>query len=336
VLRIYQNNNEMYTPFEVIPDPSGEGWFDFTAATWADYDSDGDVDILLAGHYNSGSQIEGRARIYSNNNNVFSDSGNELPAPHASGDRAGTFSWLDFDSDGDLDYFIAGEYFVPNGNGLVEAQMHLYRNDAPGQNLAPLTPAGLTTAQLPDNTIKLSWLPGSDDHTPANALTYDLKLYHENIPVTAQVRNPEPGNVSAVREWLFTGLETGNYLWTLCTVDASYTGSLLASGEFIIGTTSVSEASDSKHDGYYLGQNYPNPFSRNTVIRYSIPQEGQVNLKLYDIRGNEVINIEKGKNQAGTYTMTIDAGNLPDGVYYYSLISGDFSQARKMMVLHGH
>ena len=47
-LRIYRNDAETYVPIEVIDCPSCEGWWDFTAATWADQDSDGDVDILLA------------------------------------------------------------------------------------------------------------------------------------------------------------------------------------------------------------------------------------------------------------------------------------------------
>ena len=64
--RIYQNDNENYVPIEVISCVPCEGWFDLTAATWADYDSDGDMDILLAGNYNSGTNIEGRARIYTN------------------------------------------------------------------------------------------------------------------------------------------------------------------------------------------------------------------------------------------------------------------------------
>ncbi len=140
VLRIYRNDVDTYVPFEVIECPACNGWFDLTAATWADYDSDGDMDILLAGTYNSGSQIEGRAKIYTNDDGVFSDSGNQLPAPRASGSRGGSFTWLDIDGDGDLDYFIAGQYFVPGGNGLVEAQMHLYRNDAQGQNRSALCP----------------------------------------------------------------------------------------------------------------------------------------------------------------------------------------------------
>jgi hypothetical protein len=333
VLRIYQNNNEIYTPLEIIPDPSSEGWFDLTAATWADYDSDGNMDILLAGHYNSGTEIEGRARIYSNINNIFSDSGNELPAPHASGDRAGTFSWLDIDNDGDLDYFIAGEYFVPNGNGLVEAQMHLYRNDTPVQNFAPSAPAGLSVTELPDSIIQLSWLPGSDDHTPTDALTYDLKLFQSDLPVYLPVRPPEPGNVSAVTEWLFAGLEPGNYSYTLCTVDASYTGSPLATGEFSTGITSVGEAADSKPNGYSLGQNYPNPFIHLTTISYTIPVDGSVFLKVYDIKGFEVLNLEEGKKLAGNYNIDINSRNLSAGIYYYRLNAGDFSQTKKMVIL---
>src|SRR5690606_11688534 len=122
-----------------------EGWFDITAATWADYDSDGDMDILMTGTYNSGSQIEGRAWIYINDGTgVFVGSENVLPAPRASGTRGGTFSWFDLDRDLDLDYFIAGEYFVPGGNGLIEAQMHVYRNDVGIENAAPTAPSGLS------------------------------------------------------------------------------------------------------------------------------------------------------------------------------------------------
>ena len=126
VLRLYRNDAETFVPVELIDCVFCEGWFDLSAATWADYDSDGDIDILLAGTYNSGSQIEGRAKVYDNVGGTFIDSGNQLPAPRAMGFSGGSFSWLDIDGEGDLDYFIAGSYFVPGGNGLVETQMHLY------------------------------------------------------------------------------------------------------------------------------------------------------------------------------------------------------------------
>lgn len=336
-LRIYRNDNEIFNPIEVIPNPWGEGWVDFTAATWADYDSDGDMDILLAGHYNSGVEIEGRARIYSNDNGLFTDSGNELPAPHSSGDRGGTFSWLDIDADGDLDYFIAGEYFVPGGNGLVEAQMHLYRNDAPTLNLAPSLPTGLSIIQVSDSSVLLSWLPGIDDHTPSNSLTYDLKLFRDNVPVSLPERTPEPGNVSAVTQWLFKGLQNDAlYSWTLSTVDAAYIGSDVATGEFTMGHVSVKVPGDDSSNGYYLGQNYPNPFNHFTNIMYSIPKDEEVNLTVYRLNGTQVANLVSEKKQAGTYTVTFDAKGLSDGIYYYRFQAGELSLSRKMVLLNAH
>jgi hypothetical protein len=330
-LRVYRNDDENYVPVEVIDCIPCEGWFDLTAATWADYDSDGDMDILLAGNYNSGTNIEGRARIYANTDGLFTDSGNELPAPLASGDRGGTFSWLDLDNDGDLDYFIAGQYFVPGGNGLVESQIHVYRNDTQGQNAAPLAPVPLNVVQVSENTALLSWIPGSDDHTPEAALTYDLELYRDNIPVVLPNRTPEPGNVSAVNEWLLTGLQPGNYEWTLQTVDAAYTGSPVVVGEFTIGFVLVDEKGVIPDD-YSIGQNYPNPAYALTTINYSIPEEGMVILKVYDITGKEVKTLVSEDKQAGNYNFTFNATNLPNGIYFYRIQAGEFSQTRKMII----
>jgi hypothetical protein len=331
-LRIYRNDSGTFIPVEVMANPAAEGWVDLTAATWADYDSDGDMDILLAGNYNSGLEIEGRARVYANDNGVFSDSGNHLPSPNAAGDRGGTFSWLDIDGDGDLDYFVAGQYFVTGGNGLVEAQMHLYRNDTPGQNLAPSTPAGLSVTQVSGNSVLLSWLPGSDDHTASDALTYDLKLFLGNVPVALPEHTPEPGNVSAVTEWLLTGLEPGNYTWKLSTIDAAYIGSPVATGEFSLFPTSVNPDPANPQGLYVLGQNYPNPFGRLTTVNYSMPHDGMVSLKVYNIQGEEIAVLVNEKKQAGNHKVSLDASGLPDGVYYYRFQTTDFSKTKKLVI----
>ncbi len=239
VLRVYRNDAGTYVPVDVLACPACDGWIDLTAATWADYDSDGDVDILLAGSYNSGSQIEGRARIYDNDGTgAFTDSGNELPAPRASGSRGGSFSWFDLDGEGDLDYFIAGQYFVPGGNGLVEAQMHVYRNDAGGQNLAPTQPTVLSS-QVFGDTVVLSWNAAFDDHTPAGALTYDLRLFRDGAPAGIPHGLPEPGNLSASGQWTLSGLPEGSYTWMLQAVDSAYNGGPPAEGAFTVGTAST-------------------------------------------------------------------------------------------------
>jgi len=235
VLRLYRNDAETYVPVELIDCVFCEGWFDLSAATWADYDSDGDIDILLAGTYNSGSQIEGRAKVYDNVGGTFVDSGNQLPAPRAMGFSGGSFSWLDIDGEGDLDYFIAGSYFVPGGNGLVETQMHLYLNDATGENLAPGAPSLLDSQVYGDGSVALWWHPASDDLTPAQALTYDLRLYRNGVPVSTARRFPEPGSVSAANAWSLSGLPDGSYSWTLEAVDSAYNSGPAAAAAFFVG-----------------------------------------------------------------------------------------------------
>jgi photosystem II stability/assembly factor-like uncharacterized protein/PKD repeat protein len=338
VLRIYRNDDGIYTPFEVIPSISGEGWIDLTAATWADYDSDGNMDILLAGTYNSGSQIEGRARIYINDGNGnFTFTGNELPAPRSMGSRGGTFSWFDIDGDGDLDYFIAGPYFVPGGNGLLEAQMHLYRNDVANLNEAPSIPTNLQSAVQGENTVNLSWTPSSDDHTPAPAITYDIVVVRNGRhtptkPADITARLPEPGNISAVTEWVITGLEDGDYEWRLRAVDAAYVGSLYATGEFTIGTLTADEKTDELPAEFNVEQNYPNPFNPVTTIRYSIPKEVLVKLKVYNSLGEEAATLIDEVKQPGFYQITFDATNLSSGVYFYRLHAGEFFLVKKMII----
>lgn len=352
-LRIYRNDNESYIPIEVIPCVPCDGWFDLTAATWADYDSDGDMDILLAGNYNSGSNIEGRARIYTNIGGSFiPDTSNTLPAPRASGDRGGTFSWFDLDNDGDLDYFIAGQYFVPGGGGLVEAQMHVYRNDTPTQNEAPSNPAGLNASTGNLGSVLLSWLPAIDDNTPSPAITYDIKVVRKgtHTPVRPEnqinsnlfsTRLPEPGNISAVTQWSLFGLEDGLYDWSVQAVDAAYVGSIVSTGVFQIGLPSSIDDDKNLPANFSLEQNYPNPFNPSTKIKYSIPSgiAGETKhsvlttLKIYDILGNEIATLVNEQKPAGFYEATFNASALSSGIYFYKLQAGSFSQTNKMLLL---
>ena len=85
---------------------------------------------------------------------------------------------------------------------------------------------------------------------------------------------------------------------------------------------------------YNLTQNYPNPFNPSTKINYSLPVEGNVTLKIYDILGREVRTlINNEMKSAGQYTINFDASTLPSGVYLYRLQSGDFVQVKKMMLI---
>jgi hypothetical protein len=84
---------------------------------------------------------------------------------------------------------------------------------------------------------------------------------------------------------------------------------------------------------YLLTQNYPNPFNPSTKITYTIPERGNVSLKIFDLLGSEVVELVKGEIEAGSYEINFNAANLPSGVYFYRLQAGNFVQTRKMILL---
>lgn len=91
-------------------------------------------------------------------------------------------------------------------------------------------------------------------------------------------------------------------------------------------------ASDVLED-FKLYQNYPNPFNPVTMIKYQIPKEFFVSVKVYDIIGNEVAVLVNKQQKAGYYELQFDAGSLSSGVYFYRLTSEDFVLTKKMILL---
>ena len=84
---------------------------------------------------------------------------------------------------------------------------------------------------------------------------------------------------------------------------------------------------------YELSQNYPNPFNPSTTISFSIPKAGHVSLKIYDVLGNEVATLVNTNLNASNYVVSWDANAFASGVYFYKLMSGDFTDVKKMMLV---
>ncbi len=97
--------------------------------------------------------------------------------------------------------------------------------------------------------------------------------------------------------------------------------------------TDVISTSDNMPQKFSLSQNYPNPFNPSTTIEFSIPQESFVELKVFDVLGNEVVTLAKNNYAAGTYKTDFNADNLPSGFYIARLTAGDFVQTKKMLLL---
>jgi hypothetical protein len=87
---------------------------------------------------------------------------------------------------------------------------------------------------------------------------------------------------------------------------------------------------------FSLSQNYPNPFNPTTTIRFAIPAgSGQVatSLQVYNLLGQEVATLVNEEMKPGSYAVQFDGSNLASGVYFYRLQAGDFTQARRLLLL---
>jgi len=86
-------------------------------------------------------------------------------------------------------------------------------------------------------------------------------------------------------------------------------------------------------DCFELYQNYPNPFNPSTVISYSIPISSNVTLRVYDVLGKLITTLVNENQEAGSYTVYFDAGELSNGMYFYKVQSGNFVAINKMLLL---
>jgi serine protease len=84
-------------------------------------------------------------------------------------------------------------------------------------------------------------------------------------------------------------------------------------------------------EGYTL-QSYPNPSSGNTIINVNLPQSGQMELKLYNVMGQDIATIASGEFTAGAHQFNLDAAKFTNGVYYYQLIANDNKLVHKLVV----
>jgi hypothetical protein len=82
-----------------------------------------------------------------------------------------------------------------------------------------------------------------------------------------------------------------------------------------------------------LDQNYPNPFNPTTTIKYELPEDSHVSLKIYDVLGREVLSLVDRVETAGQHQVVLNASNLSSGVYFYRLKAGDFTDTKRLLLL---
>lgn len=135
-------------------------------------------------------------------------------------------------------------------------------------------------------------------------------------------------NDGLINDWTFADVEiNGSYIWAL----RNFFGN--AYRRPVSELLTDIKDKDVKSADFNLYQNYPNPFNPSTILRYSIPAESKVTIKVFDLLGTEIAHLVNEEKTAGTYEIRWDASSLPGGTYFYQLKAGSFLQTRKMIFI---
>jgi hypothetical protein len=330
VVRILLNEAGGWSPVDVVHEfqSAAEPWLDFEGVTWADYDSDGDVDLLITGQQLGDGEIVGRSQVYANDAGTFTPAGAPLPGPNF-GNTGGAFAWFDVDGDNDLDYFQAGGYYMPGGNGLIESRGLLFRNDASATNAAPTAPGALSSTTQSGNRVTLSWTAASDDGTPQPALTYDLYVTSSTGAAIAMSTMPQPGNVSRSTAWSLRDLPDGEYAWAVRARDSAFNRGPIAEASFQVGTVAAPPAFV-RAPAFALAAAGANPAGSAGQFLLTIDRPQSVTVALYDAMGRRVAVMHDGILPAGRHRITLDGEGLANGAYFVRAVGGDGSAVQRI------
>jgi large repetitive protein len=160
------------------------------------------------------------------------------------------------------------------------------------------------------------------------AESYRLQLAKDSLFTNIVIDDSSSTDTS----FYVSGLDLNiNYFWRVRAKNSSSTGSYSLTFNFIVIVTDVDDISIPTE--YMLYQNYPNPFNPATIIKYDIPHEGLVTVKVYNMLGEEVASLVDEYKSAGRYEIKFDAQNYSSGIYIYRIHTKEFTFAKKMILV---
>lgn len=95
----------------------------------------------------------------------------------------------------------------------------------------------------------------------------------------------------------------------------------------------VKEIQKNIPQNFSLEQNYPNPFNPSTSIQFSLPEESDVTLKVFDVVGREAAELTNAHIMAGTYTASWNASSFASGMYFYKLTAKNYTSIKRVMLV---
>jgi hypothetical protein len=273
--------------------------------SWGDYNNDGLTDIFTvnAGQINS---------LYKNNGgSLFTKVSNEIVGQEGLWSVATNL--IDYNNDGRLDLFVT--------NRFSNHFNYLYKNVSNNGNFITIRlrgcenkfGVGARIIVVANDMVQMKEVQSGSGWGSNSSLWSHFGL----------------GNASSIDSIIIKWPSDSTAVYTNIPVNLNIRISECGPENVIgIKNNEISEAIS-----YKLYQNFPNPFNPATVIKYEIPDNGFVTLKIYNVLGKEVASLVNEFKNSGNFQVQWDASGFSDGIYFYKLETGKFSETRKMMLL---
>lgn len=194
------------------------------SAKFADFDNDGDPDIVITGTIGDDENQNRKLALYENDGGLYY----EIEDPALELISIGEASWGDYDNDGDLDILVTG--CMKTQPDLL-GTLYILKNNSASKNVKPTAPTEFSVSPVGSNSASLFWDGSEDDHTPNNSLTYNLSLKNAegayllhpfSDDVTGKRNIMEQGNMWTNFGWHINDLENGTWLFKVQAIDASF------------------------------------------------------------------------------------------------------------------
>lgn len=161
----------------------------------------------------------------------------------------------------------------------------------------------------------------------------DLYSYNDGLLSTINTKRNDFGKIETVEQKSYQ-YQNGNLVSMLTeTIDfESKTLKPWLKEDYEWHTPTSVEQSTQPED-FLLGQNYPNPFNPETTFSYRIASPAEVEIKVFDLSGKEVLSQNRGVQNSGTYSFTVNGSSLSSGIYLYKVKAGNLVQTKKMVLI---
>jgi len=243
----------------------------------------------------------------------------------------GGLNWVSRAISHPADYVIPLEFSSGNNNiGLcssngVYGTVYLHKSNDGGYSWSNYYEVQIEQMQMINS---MNWIEGTSTwyfSTTSSQYTPIFKSTNNGVNWNAMYINNNGDQIDA------TGFKrNGNRVWGYA---STINGKIFLLAQDSVSTVSINKVENTTPDKFSLSQNYPNPFNPTTNIKYQVPKNSFVILKVFDLLGKEVAVLVNERQTPGTYEVKFDGTNLPSGVYHYRVTTENYSKTRRMVLL---